>query len=122
MLARTRSGYWKALDTTPKHVHLISGGNSVGWLVHKVSRLLVPISDVSNPPMLAYEEHRCEQYLEVQPIAPIPAKGEAGLVKISDAQEMLSILLEAEALEEINQVKQGRKAREKLTESERFNV
>lgn len=122
--ARTRSGYWKALNTEPISTRTLEEfqGKAEGWLIDKGSRQLVPLGDISSPPFWAYVEHRCAEYLEARPIEPIPAQGEKGLVKVGLSQEFLSMLAELEAVEEINRVKQARKTREKLTESEPSNV
>jgi len=124
VLARTRSGYWKALNPEPIATRQAAefGERLDTWLVDRKTRLLVAVRDVTEPPFWAYLEHKCAEYLEARTIAPIPALGEQGFNKVSDSPELVALMVEIETRETVKQAKEARKVREKLTKRERLDV
>ena len=124
VLARTRSGYWKALNPEPVSSVTLKdfGAHFDSFLVDRKTRLLVPLKEVAEPPFWSYLEHRCAEYLEARSVAPIPEKGEQGLSKLSDSPELSELIAVMEARKTIEKIKEARKAREQLTERARLNV
>ena len=122
---KTRAGIWKVLDLTPIGSYGYSESqNNERWVWNKTIRALVSTRDIPvlAKPVPSYASHTCAEYLEARTIAPIPALGEQGIVKVSDSPELISLLAELETREAIKQAKEARKVREQLTERERNNV
>jgi hypothetical protein len=123
VFAKTKSGHKKALNPEPISSRIIAEfeGRAIGWALQAKSKELVLLSDLAEVPFWAYVEHKCAEYLLAQPIEPIPHKAEAGLVKVGDCGELQDWRAKVEALIEINKVKEARKVRQLLTESEPTN-
>ena len=124
VFAKTKSGHKKALNPEPISSRIIAEfeGRATGWVMHGTNKTLTLISDLAEVPFWAYVEHKCAEYLQAQAIAPVPQRDEPGLVKLGDSGELQVWLERVKALIEINKVKEARKARELLTESEPTNA
>lgn len=120
-LARTHSGYWKALDAEPVYLHKINqiSRSSLGWLMNKNTRLLTPVRDIANPPAKAHNLHECDQ---AELFERVPNLDEPGIVKVGNSLESKLLKSEVETALEVASIKEARRARQKLTESERTNV
>jgi hypothetical protein len=120
VLAETRAGYWKAIDPEPVYRHEAKELEYVGdtFIINKTTLHLVPIRDVACPPALSYMLHRCIE----RPSWQIPLIDEPGIVKVGEAAEVDYWANALEVAEVMQRVKEARKARERLTESERNNV
>lgn len=124
VFAKTKSGHKKALNPEPISSRIIAEfqGRAMGWVMHSSNKTVTLISDLAEVPFWAYVEHKCSEYLQAQAIAPIPQRDEPGLVKLGDSDELQGWLEKVKALIEINKVKEARKVREMLTESEPTNA
>lgn len=123
VFAKTKSGHKKILHPEPISSRIIAEvENASGWAMQSESKTVVLLSDVSEVPFWAYVEHKCAEYLQAQSIAPIPQQDEAGLVKVGESGELQGWLEKVKAIIEINKVKEARKVRQLLTESESTNA
>jgi hypothetical protein len=120
VLAETRAGYWKAIDPEPVYLHEAKELEYVGdtFIINKTTLHLVPLRDVACPPAKSYMLHRCIE----RPAFQVPLIDEPGIVKVGEAAETDYWANALEVAEVMQRVKEARKARELLTESEPTNA
>lgn len=87
--------------------------------MNKNTRLLTPVRDIANPPAKAHNLHECDQ---AELFERVPNLDEPGIVKVGNSLESKLLKSEVETALEVASIKEARRARQKLTESERTNV